>query len=1756
MALKVGELFASLNLKDEGFSSGLSEAESAMNGAAKSMQSSSDSIFKGLLKMDIFKKVAGMVMNGAKSVLAVGQSFEATMSGVGALSGAGVEDMQRLEEAAKHYGATTSFSATQAAEAMQYMALAGWDTEKTLAGLPGVLNLAAASGMDLGRASDAITDYLSAFGLAAEDAAGMADMMAYAQAHSNTSAQALSDAYGNCASTMHGAGQDIQTTTAMLMLLADQGLKGSEAGTAMSAVMRDMTQKMENGAIKIGNTAVAVQDAQGNFRDLNDIMADVEAATAGMGSAAKQAALMETFTARSIKAVNMVMTAGTGKLGAYEDALRSATGTGEEQAGKMLDNLQGDIKLFQSAMEGLQLELYDGVSEIARDMVHGGSEIVQALLEGVQSGFDNASLDKLLGGSFNLMDAIGKNIRKGIRAMPKFFSDLGKLAGPFAKHLIGMAGEAVGTFVASLPELAPALLEGFINLFAGVTSGLTEAFKGIFLAMTGQLDKGELGLQLGEAMGVDIDTGDAEAEIEGAKRTMTQGLHDALEYVRRTFTGEVEGDSDSMANAATKLVNEKLAGLYGQVGEWEQSKIAEIQSSDLGADEMAAAIEGVSAQADEMRARLASSRGEAEAWLDTYSGMPADIVNEHYNELEGILDGVSDVEKVTSEYAQAVGDSVEEQSLGEQIFEHLFGDVDLSSVTEVFSNLGQTIGDAINTGFTAAGIGTTGIINMITSGLDTITSEDFNTQAEAVATHVITAIGNGFTNVVNKTTTLVVQIINGLSTALGKITAGGPELTSTGESVAGAVFDAIIKGIESLENGAIRIVNALGGLLGQALDSMNDEDFVAGLTSLGTTIIQGIGESLRKAGEAGVSIMDAITSVINEQLTPDKISGALTNIGNFIQGIWDAISGEMTKEDEGGRTLLDAFVDMVGAAFNSLTDDQVLTAVGDLGTKILTALGRGIKSAFTKASEIVDAITEMIRGAMQGADGTDLTGSFIGLGTQIVSALGEAIKLAAGGAATLISSIGELISTLISSAFGEAADETTSGDAQSVFAGLGSTLVTGISSALTAVGDAGGQIWSAISGLFEGQDWASIGSAVWEKIKGGITATGDWLKTQLGYQPSDEWSTIGRSLWNKIKTGISATGDWLKTLLGYSPSDGWIQVGKNVWAKIKEGISTGLETLKTNLGELSNNETIGKLQTALDGVLTTAEGIASSIADAYSKLMENGTLGDIWTSLGGIVGNIADIIGTLTGAIFGVGEDVSKALSGDGQADPESNPIVKVVQAISTAMQGMETALGWLADALKTLDEWGGLVPIVEGLGAAVASYFTASAVSNVVAFFKAFGAGGSVLAALNPEIAALAAFVAGLVALAAWARGQIKMEDKVNTDYWDSFAFDNIYVALDAYKDAETAISEAMSQNVTGGLFSQEEANAVADLMRGYIDQATGEFDTQGWHDTGVEAAKELVMGMRGELGGSGGLETGLSEELESTKAILEQFGFGEDVSGATEGAKAEAEAAMAELDALASQYGDSGENAGLGYGEGMAGTDLSSYASTLTSSGVDAVNSAQSASSPAQLFVPAGEYAAAGYGEGMANYDISPAARTLATSARQAVIQAWPSSTIQQIGRYFAQGLANGIRAGKSAVIQAAAEVASAAIKKAKATLQENSPSKVTTEMGEFFSQGFANGITNGLNAVRTVASNMAATASGALNQGVQSRSAALAGTSAATANAPGFDYDRLETIVRGLNLVMVANDKAIAQVTARQNKIQSDNEAKRLALATGRR
>jgi TP901 family phage tail tape measure protein len=328
------------------------------------------STFGDMLKADLtseaivggVKAVEDAAKEAAEYAVEVGSSFEAGMSEVAAISGATGSQLEALTKKAKELGNSTKFSASEAASAFTNMSLAGWSVDQSLAGIDGVLQLAAASGMDLADASQAVTDNISAFNLQASDASRIADMMAFAQANSSTTAAELAQSYKNCAASMNSAGQDIETTTSFLEILANNGLRGAEAGTAVAAMMRDMTSKMEDGSIAIGDANVKVMDSNGNFRDMTDVLKDVEKATKGMGDAEKQAALLSTFTSDSIKGLNMILNTGVDTTAEYEEKLRDCSGAAEDMADVMQDNLKGKMTELGSAVEGLGIAVYEKFS--------------------------------------------------------------------------------------------------------------------------------------------------------------------------------------------------------------------------------------------------------------------------------------------------------------------------------------------------------------------------------------------------------------------------------------------------------------------------------------------------------------------------------------------------------------------------------------------------------------------------------------------------------------------------------------------------------------------------------------------------------------------------------------------------------------------------------------------------------------------------------------------------------------------------------------------------------------------------------------------------------------------------------------------------------------------------------------------------------------------------------------------------------------------------------------------------------------------------------------------------------------------------------------------------------------------------------------------------------------------------------------------------------------------------------------------------
>ena len=426
---------------------------------------------------DVINKLKDVVVQSIE----VGKAFDSSMSNVAALSGASSEELQMLRDTAKEYGKATKFSASEAADALGYMALAGWDAKTSADALGGVLDLAAASGMELASASDMVTDYMSAFGMKAEESAYFADLLAYAQGNANTSAAQLGDAFKNSAANMNAAGQDIETTISLLAMMSNQGLKGSEAGTALTAVMRDMTNKMKDGSIAIGETSVQVQDSEGNFRDLTDILSDVESAVNGMGDAERASALQSTFTSDSIKGLNLMLNAGVDDAASFEEALRNSSGTAGDMAKVMNDNLNGDLSSLGAKLEGVQIAIYEKFEPALRD----GVGVLDSLLD---------AINFVVNHSDEFIAAIG-GMAAGIAAYVAYNTALTIMTEGFealtivtkaqaaAQWLLNTAMEAnpIGLIIAAVVALVAAFVilwkksEGFRNFWIGMWESIQKA---------------------------------------------------------------------------------------------------------------------------------------------------------------------------------------------------------------------------------------------------------------------------------------------------------------------------------------------------------------------------------------------------------------------------------------------------------------------------------------------------------------------------------------------------------------------------------------------------------------------------------------------------------------------------------------------------------------------------------------------------------------------------------------------------------------------------------------------------------------------------------------------------------------------------------------------------------------------------------------------------------------------------------------------------------------------------------------------------------------------------------------------------------------------------------------------------------------------------------------------------------------------------------------------------------------------------------
>lgn len=438
-------------------------------------------------------KVAGAALTASTaaagafvaSSIRAGASFDSAMSQVAATAGMTVDELNEtigsadtsfgrfegtMSEFAQYMGANTAFSATQAAEALNYMALAGYDVQESMDMLPNVLSLAAAGSMDLARASDMVTDTQTAFGISFERTSQMVDEMAKAASTGNTSVEQLGDAFltvGGLAQELNGGFvkladgtlqevDGVQELEIALTAMANAGIKGSEAGTHMRNMILKLTDPTNDGAAALEAMGVAVFDAEGNMNSLSDIMNGLSLAMEDMTQEEKLSAISDLFNTRDTAAAEALLNAMSSDWDEIGQSILEADGAAAQMADTQLDNLSGDVTKFRSALEGAQIAISDSLSPTLREFVQLGTTGLQS----VTAGFEEGGLD-------GAMDALGT-----------WLSDAINMIVEMAPDLIEAGIELLGALGQGLIDNAPQIMDAVIEVLQTLVDSFNESVNG------------------------------------------------------------------------------------------------------------------------------------------------------------------------------------------------------------------------------------------------------------------------------------------------------------------------------------------------------------------------------------------------------------------------------------------------------------------------------------------------------------------------------------------------------------------------------------------------------------------------------------------------------------------------------------------------------------------------------------------------------------------------------------------------------------------------------------------------------------------------------------------------------------------------------------------------------------------------------------------------------------------------------------------------------------------------------------------------------------------------------------------------------------------------------------------------------------------------------------------------------------------------------------------------------------------------------
>lgn len=530
---------------------------------------SSMTVAAGNLISDLTKTAATKLAGLAKSSVSVGMNFDASMSQVAATMGTTVDQIDNLTKVAKEMGSTTKFTATQAADALNYLALAGYDADKAAEVLPSVLNLAAAGGMDLAYASDLVTDAMASLNIEAnkQNVDDFGNKLAMAASKANANVSQLGEAIltvGGTAANLKGGTTELTTA---LGLLANVGIKGAEGGTHLRNIILSLQSPTDEAAKKMQKLGLQVYDSQGKMRGLNDILSDLNSAMNGMTQGQKDSIINQLFNKTDLAAVNGLLAAQGEQWDTLAAQIDNADGAMGQMAETQIDNLQGAMTIMSSAFEGMQLAVYDELEPTLTEAVKWGTDCLTQLTTALSEGGPEAMLAAA--------GEIISDLAAGIAAqLPGLMQTGVEIITQLAQNLTDTMPAMLDTGA----EVLAALAQGIINATPALLTSATEIIAEFMLYLGDHADEiMDTGMQLLESLVIGITDNlpqlitAAAALIANWAAALIAHLPDILKCGAAMLTTLVDGivcSLENLAEAALACVA-KLVGVWdGSMDEW------------------------------------------------------------------------------------------------------------------------------------------------------------------------------------------------------------------------------------------------------------------------------------------------------------------------------------------------------------------------------------------------------------------------------------------------------------------------------------------------------------------------------------------------------------------------------------------------------------------------------------------------------------------------------------------------------------------------------------------------------------------------------------------------------------------------------------------------------------------------------------------------------------------------------------------------------------------------------------------------------------------------------------------------------------------------------------------------------------------------------------------------------------------------------------------------------------------------------------